>query len=156
MPLPSLHRRKHREKRRLQGASGKAGRSTYDNDGRLPDQHDGRGCLMAHAVLTQRLLVGGAALVGLFLVVLLLVVGFALLAMAVDRYRQTDVKQAEFTATTRPAPAATSAVLDTEPGIDLALADECALILAATTAQETGWDRLRAAIRDEQQKGDQV
>lgn len=110
---------------------------------------------MAHAVLTQRLLVGGAALVGLFLVVLLLVVGFALLAMAVDRYRQTDVNQAEFDATTRPAPAAKSAVVDTEPGIDLGLRDECDRIaLASGLYDPNGLDRLWAAIRDEQSKGD--
>lgn len=111
---------------------------------------------MAHAVLTQHLLVGGAALAGLFLVVLLLVVGFVLLAMAVDRYRQTDAKQAEFDVTTRPAPAPTSAVLDTEPGINLALRDECDRIaLASGLYDPDGLDRLRAAIRNEQQKGEQ-
>lgn len=67
---------------------------------------------------------------------------------------------------------------DTEPGIDLALQDECELIWSmpahdrATaqitegltnlfkalgpppTAEGSGWDRLRDAIRDEQQKGE--
>lgn len=49
--------------------------------------------------------------------------------------------------TTRPA------ALDTEPGIDLALQDECEL-LWSIPSDSPGWDRLRAAIRDEQQKGE--
>lgn len=46
---------------------------------------------MADAVLTQRLLVGGAALALLFLVALSLVVGFWVLARVVKAYRSADL-----------------------------------------------------------------
>ena len=47
------------------------------------------------------------------------------------------------------------AVLDTEPGINLNLRDECDRIMATPSPfDEAGAERLRAAIRDEQQKGE--
>jgi hypothetical protein len=47
----------------------------------------------------------------------------------------------------------TPPVLDVEPGIDLPLRDECEL-LYSLPARHPGPDRLRAAIRDQQQKGE--
>lgn len=44
-------------------------------------------------------------------------------------------------------------VLDTTPGIDLAARDECEL-LYSLPARHPGIERLKAAIRDEQQKGE--
>lgn len=102
----------------------------------------------------------GAALAGFLVVasllgVLVVVAGWRVIRWAADRYRQADARQAAFLAETlEPEPAPTRAVLDTEPGIDLALRDECDRILAAT--DNAGFDRLRAAIRDEQNKGEQA
>lgn len=113
---------------------------------------------MADAVLSQRLLIGGAALAALFLVVLALVGGFLLLAEFVDRYRQTDTKQAAFLAGTLPEPTPVTAVIDTTPGINLAARDECERIWSMPAHEpadldlNAGCDRLRAAIRDQQQK----
>lgn len=113
---------------------------------------------MADVVLRERLVVAGAAVAALFLIVLLLVAAFVLLAHMVDRYRRTDAKQEEFLAQTLPELDVPVAVVDTRPGIDLALADECALILAATNEHEAdlaaGLDRLRDAVRNQQQKGE--
>ena len=136
---------------------------------------------MADAVLTQRLLVGASALAGLFLVVLLLVVAFWLLARIADRFRRANAT-CEQIMTESVAPVPTRTIRDTEPGIDLGLQDECELLYAqraydhatATVHEglsrlfeqlgpppsdeaaydEAGFDRLRAAIRDEQQKGE--
>ena len=100
---------------------------------------------MADAVLTQRLLVGASALAGLFVIVLLLVGAFVLLARIVDRFRQANATCEQVgTESTR-------AVLDTEPGINLSLRDECDRILATPSPfDEAGAERLWAAIRDEQ------
>jgi hypothetical protein len=88
---------------------------------------------VADAVLSQRLLIGGAALGLLFLIVLALVGAFAGLAFFVDRYRQADAQVERIlteTLTTRPAPA-----------------DD-------TRELAAGCDRLKAAIRNQQQKGE--
>lgn len=112
---------------------------------------------VADAVLTQRLLVGGAAVAGLCLIVLLLITAFWLLASIANRLRQANA-QCERILAEAAEPAPTRAVLDTEPGVNLADLDKCALILAATNeheaALEAGRNRLLAAIRDEQQKGE--
>lgn len=105
---------------------------------------------MADAVLRERFVVAGAAIALLFLVVLVIVGCFLLLARAVDRYRRTDAKQADALAEQVVDPMPRTAIRDTEPGIDLALRDECDRILSAPSPfDEAGIDRLLAAIRDE-------
>ena len=106
---------------------------------------------MADAVLRERLVVGAAALAGLFLVVLLLVVAFWLLATIADRLRQANAT-CEQILTETAAPAPTRAVRDTEPGINLADQDACELIWDMPALQPSAL-RFRA-IRDEQQKGE--
>lgn len=110
---------------------------------------------MAHAVLVQRLIVGIAPLALLFLVVLgvlVLIAGFALLAKAVHRYRETDTRQAEFLASTLPDAAPLQALLDTEPGTNLADRDACELLIADDPEFAAHCERLWAAIRNQQKK----
>lgn len=69
--------------------------------------------------------------------------------------RENEAQRAQIFADMPAAPAPTAAVLDTEPGINLNLRDECDRILATPSPfDEAGADRLWAAIRDEQQKGE--
>ena len=77
----------------------------------------------------------------------------ALVYRAGCRIKQADAQVARIYAETLDA-ASKPAVLDTEPGINLGLQDECALIWSVPSPDDAGFDRLRAAIRDEQQKGE--
>jgi len=111
---------------------------------------------MAHAVFVQRLVTGIAPLALLFctvLGVLVFIAACALLARVVHRYRETDAKQEQCIASTLPDQVPLKAVVDTAPGINLADLDECRL-LWDMPERHPGLDRLRAAIRDEQKKGD--
>jgi hypothetical protein len=111
---------------------------------------------MADAVLRERLLVGGAALTGLFLIVLALVgafvalVGaFVALAWLADRYRQADARIEQILTETL-----TPAAPDNKPGINLADHDECELLwsVPAHTPRDpdldAGCDRLLDAIHE--------
>jgi len=113
---------------------------------------------VADAVLNDRFGSGVAPLVILFLIVFGLVVfvaGCALLAKAVNRYRETDTEQAQAIADTVPELTTARGIRDTAPGINLAALDECELIWAASEyIDPAGIQRLRAAIRDQQQKGE--
>lgn len=90
-------------------------------------------------------------------------VGFSIAVCRAGRriQREEEARQAAWLATRIPDPAPmptvpVTAVVDTEPGIDLGLRDECDRIaLASGLYDPNGLDRLRAAIRDEQQKGEQ-
>ena len=101
---------------------------------RMPDDRPGRGCVVNAAALT----IAGVIALGFV----------AAIYRAGRRIKQADAQCERIIAETLTQPASTRAVLDTEPGIDIALRDECDRILAAT--DDAGFDRLRAAIRDEQ------
>jgi hypothetical protein len=94
---------------------------------------------MADAVLRERLLVGGAALAGLFLIVLALV----------DHYRHADARIEQILTETL-----TPAAPDNKPGINLADHDECELLwsVPAHTRRDpdldAGCDRLLDAIHE--------
>lgn len=90
---------------------------------------------MADAVLTQRLIVGGAALALLFLIVLGIVAVF-LAAAKVDSIIRETHERADAAAVSDP--------------ITLADLDE-----HAGAPHHPGLDRLRQAVRDEQNKGEQ-
>jgi hypothetical protein len=102
---------------------------------------------MVHVVLLVLFLTVLAVCVG--------IAGFALLAQAVTRYREADAQVEEILTDTLPGPAPLKAIRDVEPGINLALADECARLFNMPE-REPGPERLRAAIRREQQKGEQA
>lgn len=112
---------------------------------RLRVVHD----VMADAVLRERLLVGGAALTGLFLIVLALVGAFVALAWLADRYRQADARIEQILTETL-----TPAAPDNKPGINLADHDECELLwsVPAHTRRDpdldAGCDRLLDAIHE--------
>lgn len=92
-------------------------------------------------------------------------VGFSIAVCRAGRriQREEEARQAAWLATRIPDPASmptvpVAAVVDTEPGFNLDLADEWDRILAATNDREAeleaGCERLRAALRDEKAKGD--
>ena len=89
-------------------------------------------------------------------------VGFSIAVCRAGRriQREEEARQAAWLATRIPDPAPmptvpVTLVVDTEPGIDLGLRDECDRIaLASGLYDPNGLDRLWAAIRDEQSKGD--
>ncbi|MFE9448360.1 hypothetical protein [Streptomyces sp. NPDC006739] len=85
------------------------------------------------------------------------VVGLLVLAVLILRWqirgaRAFDAKQAEFLNTATPPIMPTTAVLETEPGINLADRDACELLIADDPEFAARCDRLWAAIRDEQKK----
>lgn len=110
--------------------------------------------MIGDAVQQEQFTIGGAALAGLFLCVcFVVVVGFGGLAILrwVCRYRQTDERMQQLLDTPLPGPAPVTAVLDVEPGIDLALRDECFRILSVPNPYDDpdAVDRLLAEILDE-------
>ena len=115
---------------------------------------------MADAVLNERFLSGVAPLAIAFLILFGLVVfvaGCALLAKAVQRYRETDAEQTRAIDDTVPEPTTARAIRDTTPGTNLAALDECELIWSASDyIDPAGIERLRATIRDHQQRGEQA
>ncbi|MGW2692406.1 hypothetical protein ACWC3Y_11150 [Streptomyces sp. NPDC001296] len=88
-----------------------------------------------------------------FLIVLAVIaVAVPVLWWQIFRALRNEVAEATAAEAPRPAPP----VIDTEPGFNLALRDECELIWAARTPSGLGLDELRALIRDEQQRGEQA
>ena len=118
--------------------------------------------MIADAVQEAKLTIGGAAVALLFLCFLAaagLVLGAWAIWRVVRHYRETDAKQAEALAEQVVDPAPREPVRDTEPGIRLDWRDECELLFTMPAYQpadpelEAGCDRLRAALRNERQKG---
>ncbi|MFI8535432.1 hypothetical protein ACIGMX_34945 [Streptomyces aquilus] len=115
--------------------------------------------MIGDAVQQAQFTIGGAVLAGLFLIVcglVLLGLCFWSVWCAVRRYRDTDAKEEAFLEQTLPAARPLTAAVDTEPGIDLSLRDECFRILSVPNPYDDpdAVDRLLAAIHDESQKGE--
>src|SRR5690242_15269870 len=98
---------------------------------------------------------------GLLLIIAIAVVGAVACAWQLRRALREPLERDQPVAEGRRRIGA--AVLETEPGIDLAHQDECELLwdmpayigrAPADDELAAGFDRLRAAIRDEQRNGD--
>lgn len=110
--------------------------------------------MIGDAVQQGQFTIGGAVLAGLFLIVCgLVLLGLCCWSVwgAVRRYRAIDTKEEAFLQQTLPSARPLTALLDTAPGTDLSLRDECFRILAIPNPYDDpdAVDRLLAAILDE-------